>query len=52
MLLHIILCTYVTWSLALREEHRVRGFENKHLQRIFGTKMEKEQAEENYIMNG
>jgi PAS domain-containing protein len=27
-----------TWSLALREEHRVRVFENRVLRRIFGPK--------------
>jgi hypothetical protein len=27
-----------TWSLALREEHRLRVFENKVLRRIFGPK--------------
>jgi hypothetical protein len=30
-----------TWSLALREEHRLRVFENRVL-RIFGTKMEED----------
>jgi hypothetical protein len=27
-----------TWSLTLREEHRVRVFENRVLRRIFGPK--------------
>jgi hypothetical protein len=27
-----------TWSLILREEHRLRVFENKVLRRIFGPK--------------
>jgi hypothetical protein len=27
-----------TWSLILREEHRLRGFENRVLRRIFGPK--------------
>jgi hypothetical protein len=27
-----------TWSLILREEHRLRVFENRMLRRIFGTK--------------
>jgi hypothetical protein len=30
-----------SWSLTLREEHRVRVFENRMLRRIFGAKMEK-----------
>jgi hypothetical protein len=27
-----------TWSLALREQHRLREFENRVLRRIFGQK--------------
>jgi hypothetical protein len=27
-----------TWSLILREEHRLRVFENRVLRRVFGTK--------------
>jgi hypothetical protein len=27
-----------TWSLTLKEEHRLRVFENRVLRRIFGTK--------------
>jgi hypothetical protein len=30
-----------TWSLILREEHRLRVFENRVLRRIFGPKKEK-----------
>jgi hypothetical protein len=30
-----------TWSLALREEHRLRVFENRVLRRIFGPKLKK-----------
>jgi hypothetical protein len=30
-----------TWSLTLREEHRLRVFENKVLRRIFGLKRDK-----------
>jgi len=29
-----------TWSLALREEHRLRVYDNRVLRRIFGTKRE------------
>jgi hypothetical protein len=31
-----------TWSLTLREEHRLRVFENRELRRIFGPKREEE----------
>jgi hypothetical protein len=30
-----------TWSLTLREEHRLIGFENRVLRRIFGPKKDK-----------
>jgi hypothetical protein len=35
-----ILHGYKTWSLTLREEHRLRVFENRVLRRIFGPKRE------------
>jgi hypothetical protein len=31
-----------TWSLTLREEHRLRGFQNRVLRRIFGPKREED----------
>jgi hypothetical protein len=34
----VILYGCETWSLALREEHRLREFENRVLKRIFGPK--------------
>jgi hypothetical protein len=36
------------WSLALKEEHRMRVFENRMLRRIFGPIMD--EVEENCIM--
>jgi hypothetical protein len=33
-----VLCGYETWPLTLREEHRLRVFENRVLRRIFGPK--------------
>jgi hypothetical protein len=30
-----------TWSLTLREEHRLKVFENRVLRRIFGSKRDK-----------
>jgi hypothetical protein len=35
-ILPVILCDCETWSLTLREEHRLRVFENMVLKRIFG----------------
>jgi hypothetical protein len=34
----VVLCGCETWSLTLREEHRLRVFENRVLRRIFGQK--------------
>jgi hypothetical protein len=34
----VVLYGYETWSLTLREEHRLRVFENRVLRRIFGHK--------------
>jgi hypothetical protein len=36
--LHDILCGCETWSLTLREVHRLTAFENRVLRRIFGLK--------------
>jgi hypothetical protein len=37
-ILPLVLYACETWSLALREEHRLRVFENRVLRRIFGPK--------------
>jgi hypothetical protein len=34
----VVLYGCETWSLTLREEHRMRVFENRVLRRIFGPK--------------
>jgi hypothetical protein len=36
----VILYGCETWSLTLREEHRLRVFENRVLRRIFGPKID------------
>jgi hypothetical protein len=36
IILPVVLYRYETWSLTLREEHRLRVFENRVLRRIFG----------------
>jgi hypothetical protein len=38
MILPVVLYGCETWSLTLREEHRLRVFENRVLRRIFGPK--------------
>jgi DNA replication protein DnaC len=40
IILSLILYGCETWSLTLREEHRLRVFENRVLRRIFGPKRE------------
>jgi hypothetical protein len=39
--LPVVLYGCENWSLTLREEHRLRVFENSALRRIFGPKMVK-----------
>jgi hypothetical protein len=39
-----------TWSLILREEHRLRVFENRVLRRIFGPKREEDESCRNCIL--
>jgi hypothetical protein len=36
----VVLCGCETWSLTLRDEHRLRAFGNRMLRRIFGPKRE------------
>jgi hypothetical protein len=38
IILPVVLYSCETWSLTLREDHRLRMFENKVLRRIFGPK--------------
>jgi hypothetical protein len=38
IILPVVLYVCETWSLMLREEHRLRVFENRVLRRIFGLK--------------
>jgi hypothetical protein len=39
IILPVVLYGCEAWSLTLREEHRLRMFENRVLRRIFGPKM-------------
>jgi hypothetical protein len=38
----VVLYGYETWSLTLREEHRLKVFESRVLRRIFGPKRDEE----------
>jgi hypothetical protein len=40
IILPVVLYRCEAWSLTLREEHRLRVFENRVLRRIFGPKMD------------
>jgi hypothetical protein len=42
VILPVVLYGCETWSLTLREEHRLRVFENRVLRRIFGPKREED----------
>ena len=51
IILPVVLYGCETWSLTLREEHRLRVFENRGLRRILGPQRdEKTGSGENYIM--
>ena len=41
IILHVVLYGCETWSLTLREEHRLRVYENRLLMRIFVPKRDK-----------
>jgi hypothetical protein len=40
IILPVVLYECETWSLTLREEHRLRVFQNRAFSRIFGSKMD------------
>jgi hypothetical protein len=42
LILLVVLCGYETWSFTLREEHRLRVFENRVLRKISGPKREED----------
>jgi hypothetical protein len=42
VILQVVLYRCETWSLTLREEHRLRVFENRVLRKIFGPKREED----------
>jgi hypothetical protein len=48
----VVLYGYETWSLTLREEHRLGVFENRVLRRIFGPKRDEVMGEWRKLHNG
>jgi hypothetical protein len=52
IILSVVLCGCETWSPALREEHRLRVFENRVLRRIFGPKRDQVTGEWRKMHNG
>jgi hypothetical protein len=47
----VVLYGCETWSLTLREEHRLRLFENRVLKRIFGPKRDEVTGEWRKLQN-
>jgi hypothetical protein len=52
IILPVVLYGCETWSLTLREEHRLRVFENRVLRRIFGPKSDEVTREWRKLHNG
>jgi hypothetical protein len=52
IILPVVLYGCETWSLTLREEHRLRVFENRVLRRIFGPKRDEVTGEWRKLHNG
>ena len=51
IILPVVLYGCDTWSLTLRDEHRLRVFENMVLRRVFGPKRDEVTGNgENYVM--
>jgi hypothetical protein len=48
----VVLYGCETWSLTLREEHRLRVFENRALRRIFGLKRDEVKGGLRKLHNG
>jgi hypothetical protein len=52
VILPVVLCGCETWSFILREEHRLRVFENRVLREIFGPKRDEVTGEWRKLHNG
>jgi hypothetical protein len=51
IILSVVLYGRETWSLTLREKHRLRVFENRVLRRIFGPKRDEVTGEWRKLQN-
>jgi hypothetical protein len=51
IILPVVLYGCETWSLKLREEHRLRVFENRVLRRLFGPKRDEVTGERRKLHN-
>jgi hypothetical protein len=51
IILPVVLYGCETWSFTLREEHRLRVFENRVLSRIFGPKRDEVTVERRKLHN-
>jgi hypothetical protein len=51
IILPVVLYGWETWFLTLREEHRLRVFENRVLRRIFGPKRDEVTGEWRKLRN-
>ena len=52
IILSVVLYGCETWSLTLREEPRLRVFENRVLRRVFGPRMERVTVKWRKLHNG
>jgi hypothetical protein len=52
IILPVVLYGFESWSLTLREEHRLEVFENRVLRRIFGPKMDEVMGDWRKLHNG
>jgi hypothetical protein len=52
LILPVVLYGCETWSLTLREEHRLRVFENRALRGIFGPKRDEVTGDRRKLHNG
>jgi hypothetical protein len=51
-ILPVVLYGCETWSLTLREKHRLREFQNRVLRRIFGPKRDEGMGQRRKLHNG